>query len=57
MSEAEFGNDSRLIPIAIRDTDLSMTETLIHLRQRADVRIIRAFIDQMMRHDPARSGP
>jgi len=45
VSEAEFGHDTRLRPIALRDSDLRMSETLICLSQRRDLRVIRAFMD------------
>ncbi len=45
VSEAEFGFDSRLVRIPLRESDLSMYETLICLRQRQDIRVIRAFMD------------
>lgn len=45
VSETEFGNDPRLVRIAIEGSDLSMTETLVHLKQRADLRILRSFLN------------
>ncbi|WP_380058086.1 LysR substrate-binding domain-containing protein [Falsihalocynthiibacter sp. SS001] len=44
VSEAEFGYDVRLAKIAIADTNLSMSESLICLKQRSEVRSIRAFM-------------
>ena len=45
VSRAEFGHDERLVPLVIEDTDISMSESLVHLGQRRDVRVIRAFMD------------
>ncbi len=45
VSKAEFGNDDRLIRIEIKDANLSMSETLVYLQQRRDLRIIRAFLE------------
>lgn len=45
VSQAEFGHDARLAQIAITGTDLTMRESLICLRQRRDVRLIRSFMD------------
>lgn len=45
VSRAEFGNDDRLVQITIKDADLQMQETLFYLSQRADLRIIRTFVD------------
>ena len=47
VSEAEFGNDDRLRPIRIRGTPMRMHENLVYLRQRADLRLIRAFVDTL----------
>lgn len=44
VSEAELGNDPRLTRIPIACSDISMTETLVHLKQRGDLKIIRAFM-------------
>lgn len=45
VSEAEFGNDPRLVRIKIEGSDLFMAETLVHLKQRSDLRIIRSFMN------------
>ena len=45
VSQAEFGHDDRLVQIALTDVDIRMSETLINLRQRREVRAIRAFMD------------
>jgi aminoethylphosphonate catabolism LysR family transcriptional regulator len=44
VSEAEFGHDTRLRRIAISSAELSMAETLVTLRARRDVPVIRAFL-------------
>lgn len=45
VSKAEFGHDDRLVPLAITGADLRMGERLVHLIQRRDVKVIRAFMD------------
>ena len=45
VSEAEYGHDDRLIKLKLQDADLHMSETLVHLRQRRDVKVIRTFMD------------
>lgn len=44
VSEAEMGNDPRLVNFQLRYPQLTMAESLIHLKQRHDVRLIRAFM-------------
>ena len=44
VSRAEFGNDDRLVAIPISGADLEMGESLICLKQRDDVRLIRSFM-------------
>ncbi len=44
VSEAEFGNDPRLRKVALGGVDLGMTETLVSLRARRDVPVIRSFV-------------
>ena len=44
VSEAELGSDARLIKLQLNCPQLTMTESLIHLKQRSDVRLIRAFM-------------
>lgn len=44
ISEAERGEDRRLVPLPLLDADLRMPETLICLAMRADQPLIRAFI-------------
>ncbi len=50
VSRAEFGHDPRLECRPLADVTLEMHESLIHLRARADVRAIRAFISHARRH-------
>lgn len=50
VSEAEFGQDSRLVKVPITDLDAQMTETLVHLSMRADVPVIRAFLRHVEPH-------
>lgn len=44
VSEAELGRDDRLIKLQLDGPELTMAESLIHLKQRSDVRLIRAFM-------------
>lgn len=45
VSQAEFGHDARLVQIPLRDADIRMAETIVHLTQRREVKVIRAFMD------------
>lgn len=45
VSKAEFGHDDRLTQIKLLDVDLKMSESLIHLAQRREVKVIRAFME------------
>jgi aminoethylphosphonate catabolism LysR family transcriptional regulator len=45
VSKAEFGQDSRLAPIAIDAPDMLMDEALICLRERSAGKLVRAFFD------------
>lgn len=45
VSQAEYGHDDRLTQITLTDADIEMSETLVHLGQRRDVKVIRAFMD------------
>ncbi len=45
VSAAEFGQDPRLVPIPIADSEAVMDEALICLRERANSKLIRAFLD------------
>ena len=44
VSRAELGEDQRIRAFELEDIDLEMRETLVHLRQRRDVRVIREFM-------------
>lgn len=44
VSEAELGRDERLITLQLDCPQLMMAESLVHLKQRSDVRLIRAFM-------------
>ncbi len=44
VSETEFGHDKRLVKIELTDKNLNMSETLIYLGQRRDVKLIRTFM-------------
>lgn len=44
VSEAEFGFDARLIKLPLTDMELPMSETLVVMKQRRDLRSIRAFM-------------
>jgi LysR family transcriptional regulator, low CO2-responsive transcriptional regulator len=45
VSKAEFGHDDRLAQIRLKDTDIGMSEMIVHLEQRRDVKVIRAFME------------
>lgn len=45
VSKAEFGHDERLVEITLEDMDLRMGESIVHLAQRREVKVIRAFMD------------
>ncbi len=44
VSEAEFGQDSRLVKIPISDSTMTMDESIICLRERLESKVIRAFM-------------
>jgi aminoethylphosphonate catabolism LysR family transcriptional regulator len=56
VSRAEFGQDDRLVQITLSDANLTMSETLIHLSQRREVKVIRHFMDvaRTMRREESR---
>ncbi len=56
LSEAEFGNDARLVKVPLRDVDMAMTETMVYLAQRRDLRLIRAFMELAVPPDGTASG-
>src|SRR3546814_15696753 len=43
VSAAEFGQDPRLAPIRLSDSEVLMDEALVCLRERAAGKVIRAF--------------
>ena len=45
VSAAEFGEDSRLVPIPIEGPEMLMDEALICLRERSAGKLVRAFFD------------
>ncbi len=45
VSKAEFGHDARLVQFELEGLDLHMGESLVHLSQRREVKVIRAFMD------------
>lgn len=45
VSQAEFGHDERLLQIELKGADLRMGESLVHLAQRREVKVIRAFME------------
>lgn len=45
VSRAEFGSDARLVPLKIDGLNINMSESLVHLSQRRDVKVIRSFMD------------
>lgn len=46
VSQAEFGQDRRLVPVLIRtDAELVMEEVLLCLKERSEGRLIRAFLE------------
>jgi len=45
VSAAEFGQDPRLVPIPLSDSEVLMDEALVCLRERAAGKVIRAFLE------------
>lgn len=45
VSETEFGNDPRLVRFSLEGMNLSMSESLVYLKQRGDLRIIKSFLN------------
>ena len=45
VSKAEFGHDDRLVEITLEDAGIQMSEAVVYLSQRRDVKVIRAFIE------------
>ncbi len=50
VSLTEFGNDDRVRKLGIAGCDLRMNETMIYLRQRRDLRVIRLFMEFAINH-------
>jgi len=50
VSEPEFGHDERLVRIKLSDCKAAMTESLVCLKQRADLRLIAAFLSEAKAH-------
>ena len=57
VSLAEYGHDDRLTKIELRDVDIQMSETMVHLAQRRDVKVIRAFMDFARKAQAERNTP
>lgn len=53
VSQAEYGQDERLVKIALEGPPIPMEETLICVRQRKDVRMIRLFMALAKTHTAA----
>ncbi len=51
VSEAEFGNDQRLMHIPIAGMGLAMSEAIVTLKSRRDVPMIRAFLKSLPGQD------
>ncbi len=45
VSQAEYVRDNRLTRIKLTDISIHLSESLVHLTQRQDVKVIRAFMD------------
>jgi aminoethylphosphonate catabolism LysR family transcriptional regulator len=45
VSESEFGNDPRLVKVALAEADLGATEYVACLAERRELRLIRAFLE------------
>ncbi|MBT6384488.1 MAG: LysR family transcriptional regulator [Alphaproteobacteria bacterium] len=50
VSEPEFGHDERLTSISLSDSKVEMTEAVVCLKERADLRIIEAFLNVVREH-------
>ena len=50
VSQPEFGHDERLTSIALSDCKAVMTESIVCLKTRADMRIIAAFLNVARAH-------
>ncbi len=45
VSSPEFGHDSRLVSLEITDCDARMTESVVCLKEKLNVRIVKAFLE------------
>jgi len=45
VSQAEYGSDDRFTKLKLRDVNIQMSESIVHLTQRGDVKVIRIFMD------------
>ncbi len=45
VSQAEYGSDGRFTKLKLRDVNIQMSESIVHLTQRGDVKVIRIFMD------------
>ncbi len=50
VSEPEFGHDERLTRIGLSDSKAVMTESIVCLKERADLRVIDAFLTEVRSH-------
>ena len=57
VSQAEFGQDSRLVPIRISDCDAMLDQALICLRERASGKLMGAFLECAHEAVAARAEP
>jgi len=57
VSESEFGNDPRLIKIAIEEADVGATEFVACLAERRQLRLIRAFLELVEGEKPPAKIP
>ena len=56
VSKAEFGHDARLVEITLSDINLRMGESIVHLAQRREVKVIRTFMEFARNHVSAAAG-
>jgi len=45
VSQAEYGSDDRFTKLKLRNVNILMSESIVHLTQRGDVKVIRIFMD------------
>lgn len=53
VSQAEFGNDDRLVQIPLQGVSITMSESLVFMAQRREVSVIRAFMNVVRDSDQA----